>query len=117
MSRRTRKKKAMKVYNKHLGIKCVAVAQVSINLAIAITKAITESGSSPVLAFQIETLKEMARIQQDIIISNPLPITKPDKYGMYKDHRLSGTALSLPSEGVTSPCDEIIEIITREEKG
>jgi hypothetical protein len=94
MSRRRRKIAANKIYQSEQRKKAFAVGQVSVDLAISLLRLVSK-GVTLATGFQIETMKEMAKQQQMIIMSQPLSITKPDKYGKYKDYRVGGEIISI----------------------
>ena len=93
MSRRTRKVKANKIYQQEHNKKTLAIAQVSINLAIGISKLLLNPNPSTTL--EIMTIIAMSKEQQRFIISQPLNITKPDKYGKFKDYRIGGVVINV----------------------
>ncbi len=90
MSRRKRKIVANKKYKQLLDKKSHAIIQVGIDLAIAITKHVANN-----IPFMIPVLREVARVQQGVILSQPLSMTKPDKYGKYKDYSLDGVVVGV----------------------
>ncbi len=94
MSRRRRKIASNKIYQAKLNKKTLAIADVSINLAISITKLLTE-GETLTTGFQIEMMKKVAHAQQWAIMSQPLFMTKPDKYGKYKDYAQGGEVVGV----------------------
>ncbi len=94
MSRRRRKIAANKIYQSKLNKKTLAVADVSINLAISITKLLSEH-TTFATGFQIEMMKKVAHAQQWAIMSQPLFMTKPDKFGKYKDYAQGGVVVGV----------------------
>ncbi len=83
----------MKIYNKELAKKHFAIAEVSINTAMGISELLLNP--HPLTSVEILLMTGMAKEQQKVIVSQPLSITKPDKYGMFKDYRFDGEVVGL----------------------
>lgn len=98
MSRRTRKKKAWKEYSKQQAKKAMAIIQLSIDSALAITKAISINDM-----FQAEMIRVMCYEQQKHIQWQP--IFKPNKYGYFP--KPAGIMVSIKCD--TSSFDDLEE--------
>lgn len=107
MSRRRRKKKANKLHDDLHRKKVQSIIQLEIDTAFAVLKAATENNY---LSAQI--ILDSAKIQRHMILMQPLPITKPDKYGKYKDYRFSGETIFPVRGGVVSPSLKRESIVT-----
>ncbi len=90
MSRRIRKIAANKKYNNLLKNKASEIAKVSINGAIMASKAIANNNIIDLLAVAVSTKEQII-----MIASQPLFMTKPDKYGKYKDYALGGVVVGV----------------------